>query len=135
MLIVKFLHIVAFVSWFAGLLYLPRLFVYHAEASEEVGRTLAVMEKRLYWYIMLPAMLLTLFFGLMLIGFQGFSGHWLSVKLLLVAVLIGFHISLMFYMKRLLTTNHPSARFFRLYNEVPTVILILIVFLAVVKPF
>lgn len=135
MLIVKCLHIIAFVSWFAGLLYLPRLFVYHAEGTKEVGQTLAVMEARLYWRIMLPAMLLTLFFGLMLLGYQGFSGHWLSVKLLLVAVLIGFHISLLFYMKQLTTEQHPSGRFFRLYNEVPTLILIVIVFLAVLKPF
>ena len=135
MLIVKALHLIAIIAWFAGLLYLPRLFVYHASCADQEGRQrFALMEARLYWRIMLPAMLLTLFFGLVLMS-TGISGSWLAVKLLFVALLLGFHISLFLYMKRLVASSHPSARFFRFYNEIPALLLIVIVSLAVIKPF
>lgn len=135
MLVVKTLHLLAIISWFAGLLYLPRLFVYHAGCAEAAGRArFALMESRLYWRIMLPAMLLTLFFGLMLMGY-GVSGAWLWVKLAFVLLLLLFHGSLLFYMRQLVTDSHPGERFFRLYNEIPTVLLIVIVALAVIKPF
>lgn len=136
MLIVKSFHIIAFTAWFAGLLYLPRLFVYHADCEDLVGKERFMsMEKKLYWYIMLPAMLMTVLLGLMLIGYGVAIGGWLAVKLLLVAGVLVFHGTLFFYMRRLAGGRHPSARFFRLYNEIPTVLLIGIVLLAVVKPF
>ena len=135
LLIIKSLHIIAVISWFAGLLYLPRLFVYHADCADTAGRErFVVMEKRLYWYIMLPAMLATLLLGLTLVGY-GISGGWIAVKLMLVFCLLVFHISLLFFMKKLSSGRHPGARFFRWYNEIPTLLLIGIVFLTVLKPF
>lgn len=135
MLWIKSLHLIAVVFWFAGLLYLPRLFVYHADCREAEGRALfAAMERRLYWRIMLPAMLATLFLGVALMGY-GVSGKWLMAKLLLVVALLAFHASLFFFMKKLEAPAHPSARFFRFYNEVPAMLLIPIVILALVKPF
>ncbi|MCH9705685.1 MAG: CopD family protein [Proteobacteria bacterium] len=134
MLLIKALHIISVISWMAGLLYLPRLFVYHADCTDTAGRErFTLMEKRLYYAISTPAMILTLIFGLLLIRYSG--GGWLAVKLLLVGLLIAFHISLFFYIKKLTTSSHPSARFFRFYNEVPTLLMIAIVLLAVTKPF
>lgn len=130
----KSLHIIAVVSWFAGLLYLPRLFVYHAECEDEPGRQrFTLMQQRLYRRIMGPAMAASIIFGFLLM--PGFGGGWLWTKLALVAGLVAFHISCGLYIRRLAAGRAPSARFFRIYNEIPTVILIAIVLLVVYKPF
>lgn len=135
MLWIKVIHILAVISWFAGLLYLPRLFVYHADSNDEISnRRFTVMERRLYFRIMTPAMVIALLSGAALVGF-GIGGGWLGTKLLFVAGVIAFHISCYVYLTRLAAGRHPSARFFRFYNELPTLLLIIIVVLVVVKPF
>ena len=136
MLWIKALHLIAVISWMAGLLYLPRLFVYHAECEDAPGQQrFAVMEKRLFFYIMTPAALLALLFGMALMGY-GFSGKWLPVKLICVALLVAFHVSCGVYMRQLAAHRcRRSARFFRLFNEAPTLLMIIIVCLATVKPF
>jgi len=138
-LIVKALHIISMVAWFAGLFYIWRLFVYHAETeSEEVRKTLAVMERRLYKVIMTPAMIATIVFGLGLIHFQLdtlLSTYWFWVKLVLVTVLIGIHHMANMYRKKLLNGERFDSKRFRILNEMPTLILIAVVFLAVLKPF
>ena len=136
MLWIKALHIIAVVSWYAGLLYLPRLFVYHAGATDAISQQrFVVMEKKLYWFIMTPAMLVAVGAGLMLLGY-GYRGGWLAAKLFLVLLLLLFHASCYYYLRRLrgAAAHYPSPRFFRWYNEVPTVLLIAIVILVVVKP-
>jgi protoporphyrinogen IX oxidase len=137
MLWIKSLHLIFVVSWFAGLFYLPRLFVYHASATDAPSiERFKVMERRLYRGIMMPAMVLTLASGLWLwLGF-GFSGGWLHAKVALVVVLVAYH----FWLRRLLgdfarDANTHGERFFRWVNEVPTLFLIAIVLLVVVKPF
>lgn len=137
MLWVKALHVIFMVTWFAGLFYLPRLFVYHASTSDPAGNErFKVMERRLYHGIMTPGAVLTLAFGLWLWLGYGFSGGWLHAKLALVAVLIAYHA----YCGRLLTDfkhdrNRHGHVFYRWLNEFPTVILIAVVILTVVKPF
>ncbi|PIE44237.1 MAG: TIGR00701 family protein [Gammaproteobacteria bacterium] len=136
----KAFHIISVVCWFAGLFYLPRLFVYHAASQDKATQEqFKVMERRLYRGITTPAMLATVLFGSWLIALypdyyliQG----WLHIKLLLVALLIGYH----FYCGKLLRLfaedkNQRSHVFYRWLNEVPTLILISAVILAVVKPF
>ena len=132
-------HIIGIVCWFAGLFYLPRLFVYHAMASEQsVKDQLKVMEYKLYHYIMTPAAAITVIFGLALwLPHYTFYSHamWLHIKLILVLVLIAYH----FYCGKLLRQfaadqNKRSHKFYRYFNEVPTVILIVVVLLAVLKP-
>jgi putative membrane protein len=137
MLWLKALHIVFVISWFAGLFYLPRLFVYHAGALDAPSNErFKVMERKLYRGIMMPAMLLTLASGIGLwLGF-GFSGGWLQAKMALVALLVAYH----FWMRKLLgdfarDANRRSHVFYRWVNEMPTVLLVAIVILAVVKPF
>ncbi len=137
MLWLKALHIIFVVSWFAGLFYLPRLFVYHAGAADAVSNErFKVMERKLYRGIMMPAMALTVVSGLWLwLGF-GFSGEWLRLKVALVVVLLAYH----FWMRKLLgdfarDANRHSHVFYRWVNEMPTVLLVAIVILAVVKPF
>ena len=137
--IVKAIHIIAVIAWMAGMLYLPRLFVYHAEAQRGSiqSETFKVMEKRLLRIIINPAMGLTWIMGLLLAWSAGFFvAPWLHAKLLLVIVLSGVH----GFMARLVKDfaadrNVRPARFFRLLNEVPTLLMIAIVFLVVVKPF
>jgi len=137
MLWIKALHLIFLVTWFAGLFYLPRLFVYHAMAEDEAGKArFKVMERRLYYGIMTPGGVLTLVFGLWLWLGYGFSGGWLHAKLALVAVLIAYHL----WCGRLLVDfrqerNTRSHVWYRWFNEVPTVILIVVVILTVVKPF
>jgi putative membrane protein len=124
----------------AGLLYLPRIFVYHAENPKDKNASLIfkTMERKLYFYIMMPAMILTWIFGLILIsflGFEVFSATWIKLKLLLVILLTLYH----FYLSKLLNDfkidqNTKSPKFFRIINEVPTILLILIVFIVVFKP-
>ena len=139
-LLFKSLHLIAVVSWMAGLLYLPRIFVYHVEnkKKKEVSEIFILMEKRLYNYIMRPAMLLTWVFGLVLIyliGFEVFSNLWMQIKIVLILILSIYH---EYLGKCLLAlkdgTNVKSSKFFRIINEIPTVILIIVVFLAIFKP-
>jgi putative membrane protein len=137
--LVKTGHIVAVVAWMAGMLYLPRLFVYHAdtEPGSQQSETFKVMERRLLKAIINPAMGATWLFGLLLAWGGGFlSAPWLHAKLVLVLILSGLHGFLVRCLKAFATDrNRRSARFFRILNEAPTIILILVVFLVVVKPF
>ena len=137
MLWIKSLHIVFMVTWFAGLFYLPRLFVYHAMANDEAGRErFKVMERKLYFGIMTPGGVLTLLFGTWLWLGYGLGGGWLHLKLALVAVLIAYHL---WCGKLLLDLRHDrnthSHVWFRWFNEFPVIILLAVVILAVVKPF
>jgi putative membrane protein len=136
---VKAFHIISMVAWFAGLFYIWRLFVYHAETgSSEVKETLAIMERRLYRAIMNPAMLATLFFGLWLIHIRKdaiLNSGWLWVKLVLVTILLGIHHLANSYRKRLLAGIVYNSKRFRILNEIPTLILIATVILAILKPF
>ena len=139
-LLFKSLHLIAVISWMAGLLYLPRIFVYHVENLKDKNTSLIfkTMERKLYFYIMLPAMILTWSFGLILIsslGFEVLSTTWMKFKLVLVFILTLYH----FYLSKLLSNfeldqNTKSSKFFRIINEVPTILLILIVFTVVFKP-
>ena len=139
-LLFKSLHLIAVVSWMAGLLYLPRIFVYHVENIEkkESVEIFKVMEKKLYFYIMYPAMVLSWIFGLILISIIGFSSLsflWLKLKLLFVVLLTIYH----FYLGKCLNklkvdTNNTTSKFFRIINELPTILLILIVFIVIFKP-
>jgi len=136
MLWLKALHIIFVIAWFAGLFYLPRLFVYHAGATDAVSRErFKVMERKLYRGIMVPAMVLTVASGLWLwLGF-GFTGTWIHAKVGLVALLVAYH----FWMRKLLgdfarDANRRSHVFYRWVNEMPTVLLVAIVILVVVKP-
>ena len=139
-LLFKSLHLIAVISWMAGLLYLPRIFVYHVEnlKNKNSSSIFKKMERKLYFYIMTPAMILTWIFGIILIsnlGFEVFSTLWIKLKLLLVILLTLYH----FYLAKLLddfkfNQNTKSSKFFRIINEVPTILLILIVFVVVFKP-
>lgn len=137
MLWIKSLHIVFMVTWFAGLFYLPRLFVYHAMAEDEPSRErFKVMERKLYFGIMTPGGVLTLVFGIWLWLIYGIAGGWLYAKLALVAVLIAYHL----WCGKLLrdfkhNRNTRSDVWFRWFNELPAVILLAVVVLVVVKPF
>ena len=138
-LLFKALHLIAIVSWMAGLLYLPRIFVYHAETkNDEVKNTFKVMERKLFVYIMNPAMILSWLFGLILIhsiGIQSFSEFWLIAKIVLVILLTFYHFFLFNCLNKFsLDRNEHSSKFFRVINEVPTVLLIVIIFLVVFKP-
>ena len=139
-LLFKSLHLIAVVSWMAGLLYLPRIFVYHVENKEkkEATNIFEVMEKKLFYYIMRPAMIFTWIFGLVLIylnGIEIFSQFWMQIKIVLVLLLSAYND----YLGKCLVSlknksNTRSSKFFRIINEVPTVMLILIVFLVIFKP-
>lgn len=135
----KALHIIAVIAWMAGMLYLPRLFVYHADAKigSELSETLKVMEYRLLRYITNPAMIAAWIFGLLTAYTQGqFSDPWLHGKLLLVIGLSAVHGMLAKYRKAFAADERQrSAKFYRIINEVPTVLMIFIVLLVVLKPF
>ena len=137
MLWVKTLHIVFMVTWFAGLFYLPRLFVYHAMSEDRVSlERFKLMERKLYWGIMTPGAVLTLVFGLWLWLGWGFAGGWLHAKLLLVAVLVAYHVwcgKLMLDFRR--ERNVRGHVWFRWFNEFPVLVLIGVVALVVLKPF
>ena len=134
---IKALHIVFVIAWFAGLFYLPRLFVYHAQAEDTVSRErFKVMERKLYRGIMTPSMILALVFGTWLWLGYGFRGNWLVAKLVLVAILVSYH----FWMGAIAAqfardANRRSHVFYRWVNELPVVLLAAIVILVVVKPF
>ena len=139
-LLFKSLHLIAVVSWMAGLLYLPRIFVYHVENKEkkEVMDIFEVMEKKLFYYIMRPAMIFTWIFGLILIylnGIEIFSQLWMQIKIILIILLSAYND----YLGKCLISlkndsNTKSSKFFRIINEVPTIILIFTVFLVIFKP-
>ena len=138
-LLLKSLHIIAVISWMAGLLYLPRIFVYHSEAdSDSQKKVFRTMERKLYNYIMMPAMLLTWVFGVLLInslGFSIFSELWMKIKSLLVIILTYYHFTLGKYLNDFaMNNNQRSSRFFRIYNEIPTIILIVVIFVVIFKP-
>ena len=135
----KSLYLIAVISWMAGLLYLPKIFVYHSENSKEIVTTVfKTMEKKLYNYIMTPAMILSWVFGLILIheiGFQQLASLWFQLKFILVVLLTVYH----FYLGSLLDKfkldqNRKTSKFYRYINEVPTLLLILIIFIVIFKP-
>ena len=136
----KALHLIAVISWMAGLLYLPRIFVYHAETVENKSQseTFKLMEKRLYFYIMNPAMILSWVFGILLIHSQGILSLgllWMKIKIGLAIALTGYHFYLLAIMKDFqINNNSKSSKFFRIINEVPTLLLIIIIFVVVFKP-
>ena len=139
-LLFKSLHLIAVISWMAGLLYLPRIFVYHVENlnDQNTSSIFKTMERKLFFYIMMPAMILSWIFGFILIltiGIDVFFTLWLKLKLLFVILLTIYH----FYLSKLLkdfslNRNTKSSKFFRILNEVPTILLILIVFIVIFKP-
>ena len=138
-LLFKSLHLIAVVSWMAGLLYLPRIFVYHTEASHESQKNIfIIMERKLYNYIMMPAMLLSWLFGVLLIhslGFDVFLELRMKIKVILVSILTFYHFLLGKYLSDFaIDNNQKSSRFYRIINEVPTIILIVGVFVVVFKP-
>ena len=142
-LLFKSIHLIAVISWMAGLLYLPRIFVYHSEAvrdnkSEDLMSTFKVMERRLFTYIMNPAMIVSWIFGILLIhtiGMDQFSFIWLQLKLLFVVILTIYHFFLFHCLRKFAENNNPfSPKFYRIINEIPTVLLIGIVLVVVFKP-
>ena len=138
-LLFKSLHLIAVISWMAGLLYLPRIFVYHSEAKHESQRSIfKTMERKLYNYIMMPAMLLSWLFGLLLIhslGFSVFLELWMQIKIILVVILTYYHFTLGKYLNDFtLNNNQKTPKFFRIYNEIPTIILIVVIFVVIFKP-
>ncbi len=139
-LLFKSLHLISVISWMAGLLYLPRIFVYHVENKDDknTSEVFKVMERKLYFYIMTPAMILSWVFGLLLIhsiGFQQLGQTWMILKIVFVILLTTYH----FYLGKTLNNfkvdqNNRSHKFYRLINEIPTILLILIVFVVIFKP-
>jgi len=139
-LLFKSLHLIAVISWMSGLLYLPRLFVYHAETKKNIEKkeTFQLMEKRLFFYIMNPAMILSWLFGILLIyviGMENLIYLWLQLKLILVLLLTIYHFFLFYCLKNFSQNNNKySPKFYRILNEVPTLLLIVIIFVVVFKP-
>ena len=138
-LLFKSLHLIAVISWMAGLLYLPRIFVYHSEATYDSQKDIfKIMERKLYNYIMMPAMLLSWLFGVLLIhslGFDIFLELWMQIKVFLVIILTYYHFLLGKYLSDFaINENKKSSKYFRIINEVPTIILIVVVFVVVFKP-
>ncbi len=139
-LLFKSLHLIAVISWMAGLLYLPRIFVYHVENIKDKKSTsiFKTMERKLYFYIMTPALLFSWFFGLVLISIIGFdvlSQIWLQIKIIFVTLLTFYHFYLGYCLNNLKhNLNTKTSKFFRIINEVPTILLILIVFIVIFKP-
>ena len=139
-LLFKSLHLISVISWMAGLLYLPRIFVYHSQNNTQqiISEVFKVMESKLFFYIMTPAMILSWAFGLILIheiGFDKLGQTWMILKLIFVTLLTFYH----FYLGRILRqfkedSNTHTHKFYRLINEIPTLLLILIIFVAIFKP-
>ena len=139
-LLFKSLHLISVISWMAGLLYLPRIFVYHSQNNTQqiISEVFKVMEKKLFFYIMTPAMILSWGFGLILIheiGFDKLGQTWMILKLIFVTLLTFYH----FYLGRILRqfredSNTHTHKFYRLINEIPTLLLILIIFVVIFKP-
>ena len=139
-LLFKSLHLISVISWMAGLLYLPRIFVYHAENSSEkkTSEIFKTMERKLFYFIMTPAMILSWLFGLVLIheiGFEQLAYLWLQLKLILVILLTVYHFYLGLLLNQFkLDQNRRTSKFYRYINEIPTLLLILIVFIVIFKP-
>ena len=135
MLLYKTLHIIFMVTWFAGLFYLPRLYVYHAQADDQISKDrFKIMERKLFWGIMTPGAVLTVLFGVLLIEYHGMS-YWLKMKILLVFVLALYHVWCGVLLERFKTdSNTHSHVWYRIFNEVPVIFLVLIVALVVYKP-
>ena len=138
-LLFKSLHLIATISWMAGLLYLPRIFVYHAEADHDSQKKVfKIMERKLYNYIMMPAMLLSWLFGILLIhslGFSIFLELWMKVKIISVIILTYYHFTLGKFLNDFaINSNKRSSKFFRVFNEIPTIILIVVIFVVIFKP-
>jgi putative membrane protein len=139
-LLFKALHLISVISWMAGLLYLPRLFVYHTETvnNEEKKNTFKLMEKRLFLYIMNPAMILSWLLGLLLIhsiGFESFKYLWVQLKSVMVILLTFYHFFLYYCLRSLnQDSSNYSSKFYRIINEVPAILLIGIIFTVVFKP-
>ncbi len=135
----KALHVISIIAWMAGLFYLPRLFVYHSAqtSGSDISETLKIMERRLLKVIMNPAMIASWIFGFIIAAkSHSFSEPWFHVKLLMVVALTVFHIMLGIWRKQFESDkNQKSERFYRLVNEVPTVLMIIIVIMVIVKPF
>ena len=135
----KALHLIAVISWMAGLLYLPRIFVYHSETDQESQKeTFKVMERKLYNFIMMPAMGLSWLFGILLIhslGFSVFFELWMQIKIIAVIILTYYHFTLGKYLNDFaINNNQKTSKFFRIYNEIPTIILIVVIFVVIFKP-
>ena len=142
-LLFKSIHLIAVISWMAGLLYLPRIFVYHSEAvlnnkSDDLTSTFKTMEGKLFLYIMNPAMILSWVFGVLLIhtiGIENISFLWLQLKLIFVVILTIYHFFLFNCLRRFASNNKSfSPKFYRIINELPTVLLIAIILVVVFKP-
>ena len=142
-LLFKSIHLIAVISWMAGLLYLPRIFVYHSEAaknnkSEDLMETFKVMERRLFMYIMNPAMIVSWIFGVLLIhtiGMDNFGSIWLQLKLAFVIILTVYHFFLFQCLRKFAeNNNYFSPKFYKIINEIPTVLLIGIIIVVVFKP-
>ena len=139
-LLFKSLHLISVISWMAGLLYLPRIFVYHSQNNLKpiITEIFKVMEKKLFFYIMTPAMILSWLFGLLLIheiGFEQLGQKWMILKLIFVVILTLYHS----YLGRILgqfksDQNKHSHKYYRFINEIPTLLLILIIFVVIFKP-
>ena len=142
-LLFKSIHLIAVISWMAGLLYLPRIFVYHSEAtknnkSEDLMETFKVMERRLLVYIMNPAMIVSWIFGILLIhtiGMDNFGSLWLQLKLVFVIIFTIYHFFLFQCLRKFAENNNShTPKFYRIINEIPTVLLIVIILVVVFKP-
>ena len=138
-LLFKSLHLIAVISWMAGLLYLPRIFVYHSENDNEIITSVFKnMERKLFYYIMTPAMVLSWLFGLILIheiGFDQLANLWLQLKFIFIILLTVFHFYLGYLLNKFkIDQNERSSKFYRLINEIPTLLLILIIFVVIFKP-
>ena len=139
-LLFKSLHLISVISWMAGLLYLPRIFVYHVENFEkkETIKIFETMERKLYNYIMRPAMILSWLFGVILIylnGLESLASLWLQIKLVLVFILTIYHEYLGKCLRNLRDgSDNKSSKFYRIINEIPTILLILTVFVVIFKP-
>jgi len=142
-LLFKSIHLIAVISWMAGLLYLPRIFVYHSDAvknkkSEDLMFTFKIMERRLFVYIMNPAMIVSWIFGALLIhtiGIDNFASLWLQLKLIFLIILTIYHLFLFQCLKNFYENNNSfSPKFYRIINEIPTVLLIGIILVVVFKP-
>ena len=138
-LLFKSLHLIAVISWMAGLLYLPRIYVYHSEATHESQKNVfKTMERKLYNYIMMPAMLLSWLFGLLLIhslGFGVFTELWMQIKTVSIIILTYYHFLLGKYLSEFaVDSNTKTSKYFRIINEIPTILLIIVIFVVVFKP-
>ena len=138
-LLFKSLHLISVISWMAGLLYLPRIFVYHSEADHVAQKNIfKTMERKLYNYIMMPEMLLSWLFGVLLIhslGFSVFQELWMQIKIISIIILTYYHFTLGKYLNDFaIDNNYKTSKFFRIYNEIPTILLIIVIFVVIFKP-